>query len=73
MTMGKKTAAPTHTGRAAYHQGPPEIEYAGRRWQIGVSQPLTDAEFAAMQERGDFDHFGFTYAADPAATLPEEN
>lgn len=69
--MGKRTAAQPNAGRAAYHQGPPEIEFAGRRWQIGVSQPLTDAEFAAMQARGDFDHFGFTYAADPAAPSEE--
>lgn len=70
--MGKKSTAP-HTGRAAYHQGPPDIEFAGRRWQIGVSQPLTDAEFSAMQQRADFDHFGFTYAGDAAQTPSEEN
>lgn len=66
--MGKKTepASPATpsipaTGRAAYHDGPPEIEFAGRRWRRGQAQTLTTAEFDALQERPDAAGFGFIF------------
>jgi hypothetical protein len=67
--MTKKTASPASAaaGQAAYHDGPPEIEFAGRRWLRGRAQPLTDAEFAALQARPDAAQFGFTFTGDPLA------
>lgn len=68
--MGKKTEQPaaattaapiTPTGRAAYHDGPPEIEFAGRRWLRGQAQALTADEFAALQARPDAAGFGFIF------------
>lgn len=71
--MGKRTTTTANTVSATYHDGPPEIEFLGRRWQKGVSQTITDTEFSAMQHRTDVGFFGFTYAADPAPAPSEEN
>lgn len=43
----------------AYHDGPPEIHFAGRRWLRGVGQRLTLAEFEGMQSRRDFSTYRF--------------
>lgn len=43
----------------ACHDGPPEIQFSGRRWLRGVKQEMTEKEWAAMQERPDFKHFDF--------------
>jgi len=66
--MGKKdTIKPAETGTAAYHDGPPEIEFAGRRWIIDQDQPMIRAEFDALQARADVALFAFTFTE-----LPEE-
>jgi len=70
--MGKKTESASATGKAAYHDGPPEIEFAGRRWLRGKAQALTDAEFAAVQARPDAAQFGFTFTGDPLAITAKE-
>lgn len=67
--MSKKTditppdtpAAQAPAGRAAYHAGPPAIEFGGRRWQRGQAQTLTADEFAALQSRADAALFGFIF------------
>ncbi len=46
----------------AYHDGPPEIQFAGRRWLRGVIQPVTAQEWTAMQSRPDCASFGFAEA-----------
>ena len=65
--MGKKhetasaaSSATAESGaglRVAYHAGPPEIEFSGRHWRIGVAQPVAPEDFAAMRERPDFAQF----------------
>jgi hypothetical protein len=47
------------TTRMAYHAGPPDIQFCGRRWARGVAQPLTQAEQAEMRARPDFKQFNF--------------
>ncbi len=47
------------TTRWAYHDGPPDIQFCGRRWARGVAQALTQAEQAEMRARPDFKHFNF--------------
>ena len=44
----------------AYHDGPPEIHFAGRRWQRGVAQPVTIAELEGVRPRRDFSAYRFT-------------
>ena len=44
----------------AYRDGPPEIGFAGRQWQRGVAQLVMTEEWAAMQERADFNEYQFT-------------
>lgn len=65
--MGKTTtntsAATGESGaqaRVAYHAGPPEIEFAGRHWRIGVAQPVAPEDYAAMRARADFAQFEFS-------------
>ncbi|MBZ0104644.1 MAG: hypothetical protein K8H84_03345 [Sulfuricella denitrificans] len=45
--------------RIAYHAGPPDIQFCGRRWLRGAAQPVTQAEQAAMRKRPDFAGFNF--------------
>jgi len=45
--------------QAAYHDGPPEIAFAGRAWQRGQPQAVTEQEWLAMQARPDFAGFAF--------------
>jgi len=73
-TKKKAAAAAPQPSRVAYHQGPPEVHFAGRVWRQGDSQPVTDAEWAAMQKRADFGHFDFkpTPQASPAADFSKE-
>lgn len=47
------------TLRAAYHAGPPEIQFLGRRRLLGVPHPVTKDEWAAMRARPDFKQFDF--------------
>lgn len=58
-TAADEAIAPK-TPKAAYHDGPPEIQFAGRRWLRDMPQDLTAQEWAAMQARPDFKHFDFT-------------
>ncbi len=58
MNVKTKTAS-TALLQVAFHQGPPQISFAGRNWQRGVAQPVTADEWAAMQARGDFAPFDF--------------
>lgn len=46
--------------RVAYHTGPTEIGFCGNHWQRGIAQPVTQAEWNAMQLRADFKHYNFT-------------
>lgn len=45
--------------RVAYHQGPPEIHFAGLPWRRGVADAVSAEKWAEMQARGDFHHFDF--------------
>ena len=60
--------------QVAFHQGPPQISFAGRNWQRGVPQSVTAGEWAAMQARGDFGPFDFkpTPHEAPAIDLSKE-
>ncbi len=65
-----REAATAATGlRVAYHAGPPQIHFAGRVWHQGDEQPVTEAEWSAMQARADFGHFDFRVAG-PKAPAP---
>lgn len=57
----KKTVRSNSAGTAAYHEGPPEIDFAGRRWTLGSEQPINRAEFDALQARPDAAPFAFTF------------
>lgn len=46
--------------RIAYRDGPPEIQFAGRAWRIGVPQAVTTDELSTMQGRRDFSACGFS-------------
>lgn len=58
--------------RAAYHDGPPSIQFYGRGWQRGVAQTVTPGDWAAMQARGDFGEFGFKTHPHPNPPLEGE-
>lgn len=59
----KRAAPPTATqSRIAYHDGPPEIQFAGRRWLRGAAQPVGTDELQAMKKRRDFAAYRFTTA-----------
>lgn len=48
--------------RVAYHAGPAEIGFAGRRWRKGVPQEITLAERASMSRRAGWVVHGFKAA-----------
>lgn len=48
--------------KVAYHDGPPAIQYFGRRWERGAPQEVSPDDWAAMQERADFPPFQFKSA-----------
>lgn len=50
---------PTAPLEVAYHAGPPEIQFSGRRWLIGAAQKVTGREWTTMQVRPDFKQFDF--------------
>ena len=60
--------------QVAFHQGPPQISFAGRNWQRGVPQSVTAEEWAAMQARSDCAPFDFrpTQHEAPAIDLSKE-
>lgn len=62
--MTRKRAAPPAAtqSRIAYHDGPPEILFAGRRWVRGIAQPVGAEELEAMKKRRDFAAYRFTTA-----------
>lgn len=45
--------------RVAYHDGPPEIRFAGLPWRRGVADTITAEKWAEMNARGDFHEFDF--------------
>lgn len=45
--------------RVAYHDGPPEIRFAGLPWRRGVADTISAEKWAEMQARGDFREFDF--------------
>jgi hypothetical protein len=58
------TEAPPLPGhRVAYHDGPAEIGFAGRRWRKGVPQEITNAERASMSRRAGWVIHGFRAAS----------
>lgn len=62
--MAKKTpAAQPESGTAAYRAGPPEIEFAGRRWLINVAQPVSADEAEALLAHPHAAAFDFTFTA----------
>jgi hypothetical protein len=60
MAKAKPTTPPTDDIRVAYHEGPCDIGFCGKRWKRGEAQPITQAEWQAMQLRADFKHYQFT-------------
>lgn len=54
-----KPAASNGDVRVAYHDGPPEIHFAGLTWRRGVADTVTAEKWAEMQARGDFKEFDF--------------
>ncbi|GEM_PF-6639390 len=67
--MAKAKPAPASAGTqindaatliyVAYHAGPPEIQFAGRRWVKGAAQALTTEEWGALRSRPDAAAFEF--------------
>ena len=53
--------------RVAYHDGPPEIGYAGLSWQRGVVKEVTAHTWSVMQARSDFAPFDFRIEPDTPA------
>lgn len=53
---------PPATVEVAYHAGPPELMFYGRLWYRGASQPVPQADWEAMQARGDFPIHDFRIA-----------
>lgn len=45
--------------RAAYHDGPPEMHFAGRLWLQGVPQTVSDEEWSRIVARSGPEHYGF--------------
>lgn len=54
-----------HAGsvKVAHYDGPAEISFLGRNWQIGVAQEVSAEEWQRMQARADFAEFDFRLAA----------
>lgn len=57
--------------QVAYHAGPPTLHHAGRHWQLGVSQAMTEKEFQALQARETTQLFDFR--EEPAAPTPRKS
>lgn len=53
--------------RVAYHDGPPEIGYAGLTWRRGEHKEITDHTWTVMKARGDFAPFDFRIEPDTPA------
>ena len=43
----------------AYHDGPPDIVFAGRAWRRGAAQPVTAEELKSMTRRAGWVVFDF--------------
>lgn len=71
MTKKSATTPPADPPRVAYHAGPPEIEFAGRRWQRGVEQSVSADQLSAMCARPDFSIFSFAVAGEVFETTEE--
>ena len=70
-SSGSKRAAPASKDlRVAYHDGPPEIHFAGLPWRRGVADTVTPALWEYMQSRSDFNQFDFR--PEPAQQEPEK-
>lgn len=58
------SAGPARTDmRFAYHDGPPDIIFAGRTWRRGVPQPVTRQELRSMTRRAGWVVFDFRQMA----------
>ena len=66
--MGKKQESVGSEGLAAYHDGPPEIEFAGRHWRLGTPNPIDRAGFEALQQRPDAQPFDFRFETNNTPT-----
>lgn len=58
-----KKHVPAGSVKVAHHDGPAEISFLGRSWQIGVAQEVSFEEWQRMQARADFAEFDFRLAA----------
>lgn len=68
----KNTSTPAETTaakplRVAYHDGPPEIGYAGLAWRRGEAKEVTAHTWSVMQARSDFASFDFRIEPDTPA------
>lgn len=60
-SIKKRIAAPVAAvPKVGYRNGPPDLEFAGRLWRKGVTQPVEDgAALEAMKARPDWTLFEF--------------
>lgn len=69
----KKPPVMSQSGTASYRDGPPEINFAGRRWLRGIAQPIVRADFEALQARPDAAPFAFTFTGSAASAAPADS